>query len=178
MFNMSLETVHNPRSTDSASATPSNGTDLDTSIPDAALNQSLSPQAPSSVVENHSQEVANGADNGPGGTTSPSPGVTREMFNAEMTFEPRGYRPVASYDSVEHALASKVDPAKFEVFVDVKKGGFTAEEVAAIPDNAKRNNYYLGFVRQLFDVNEGIFKKGFWTSSEGIKKGASGFRVG
>jgi hypothetical protein len=100
------------------------------------------------------------------------------MFNAEMTFEPRGYRPVASYDSVEHALASKVDPAKFEVFVDVKKGGFTAEEVAAIPDNAKRNNYYLGFVRQLFDVNEGIFKKGFWTSSEGIKKGASGFRVG
>ena len=167
---MSLETAHNPRSTDGASATPSNGTALDTSIPDAVLNQSLSPQAPSSVVENHSQEDVNGADNGPGGTTSPSPGVTREKFNAEMTFEPRGYRPVAFYGSVEQALASKVDPAKFEVFVDVKKDGFTAEEVAAIPDNAKRNNYHIGFARQLFDVNEGIFTKGFWTSSEGIKK--------
>lgn len=167
---MSLQTAHTPRSTDAASATPSNGTALDTSIPDTVLNQSLSPQAPSSVVGNSSEQVVKSAETGPADAKSETPGVTRERFSAEMTFEPRGYRPVAFYSTVEQALASNVDPSKIEVFVDVKKGGFTADEVAAIPDNAKRNNYHLGFARQLFDANEGIFTKGFWTSSEGIKK--------
>jgi hypothetical protein len=87
-----------------------------------------------------------------------------------MTFERRGYQPLAFYSTVEQALAAKADPSKTAVFIDIKKGGFTAEEVAAIPDNAKTNDYHIGYMRQLFDRNEGIFTKGFWTSSEGLKK--------
>lgn len=193
---MALETTHTPRqtdapSTDGAGATQERDAVPHTSWPAHIFGESLTPQPTSPIAETSAREVVSSSESGVRETTPqtidvlpPSPEaslpsreappasgeVTRERFNAEMSFEPRGYRPVAFYGSVEQALASKVDPAKFEVFVDVKKGGFTTEEVAAIPDNAKRNNYHIGFARQLFDVNEGIFTKGFWTSSEGIKK--------
>jgi hypothetical protein len=185
-------------STDGAGAASERTAVPHTSWPADIFGESLTPQPTSPIAETSAREVVSTSESGARGTapqtlnvlppspeasplsreaTPPSPEappasgeVTRERFNAEMSFERRGYRPVEFYSTVEQALASNVDTSKVEVFVDVKKGGFTADEVTAIPDNAKRNNYHLGFARQLFDANEGIFTKGFWTSSEGIKK--------
>ncbi len=185
-------------STDGAGAASERTAVPHTSWSGDIFGESLTPQPTSPTAETSAREVVSTSESGARGTapqplnvlppspeaspppreaTPPSPEappasgeVTRERFNAEMSFERRGYRPVEFYSTVEQALASNVDTSKVEVFVDVKKGGFTADEVTAIPDNAKRNNYHLGFARQLFDANEGIFTKGFWTSSEGIKK--------
>jgi hypothetical protein len=87
-----------------------------------------------------------------------------------MKWERHGYRPTAYFKTVEDARASHHDLNRTEAYVSVKHGGFTADELAAIPDNAKQKNYYIGFAKQMLDSSEGIFTKKFWTSFEGIKK--------
>jgi len=109
----------------------------------------------------------------PTGTTPDSVGSTTlslENFHKEMKWEQHGYRPVAYYRTVEDARKAGADTSHFETYVSVQRGGFTEQELAAIPDNAKQKNYYLGFAKQMLDSSEGIFTKKFWTSFDGIKK--------
>jgi hypothetical protein len=97
-----------------------------------------------------------------GGTTA-----TLTDFHREMQWERHGYRPVSFFNTVEEARASTYDLSKTEAYVDVRKGGFTAEELAAVPDSAKHSEYYIGFAKALL---EGVFTKQFWTSFDGIGK--------
>jgi hypothetical protein len=142
----------------SASTTPSSGTTTDNS-----LNQSLTPAAEKPAATEPATRPTNTTD-----TTSSGP--TRENFNAEMKWERHGYRPVSFFKTVEQAVASQIDTNKIEVFVGVKDAGFTTNELAAVPDNAKRTSPTFPFVTQLLDPQEGMFTKKFWTSLEGIKK--------
>lgn len=129
----------------------------------------------------HSTTVAAGAEGGdpknnndrsgpetPRSPTSTPP--TAEDFRKEMVWERHGYRPVAYFRTVEEARASGRDLDKLETYVSVKASGFTKEELAALPNDAKQKNYYIGFAKQLLDSSEGVFTKKFWTSFEGIKK--------
>jgi hypothetical protein len=104
---------------------------------------------------------------------TPSPNsseVTLENFHKEMKWERHGYRPVSYFRTVEEARNSGADTSRVEAYVSVKHAGFTTQELAALPDNAKQSNYYIGFAKQLLDSSEGIFTKKFWTSFDGIKK--------
>lgn len=93
--------------------------------------------------------------------------ATLTDFHREMQWERHGYRPVSFFNTVEEARASTYDLSKTEAYVDVRKGGFTAEELAAVPDSAKHSEYYIGFAKELL---EGVFTKQFWTSFDGIGK--------
>lgn len=102
--------------------------------------------------------------------TGASSAATLENFHTEMEWERHGYRPTAHFKTVEDALNTGRDLAQTATYVSVRHSGFTAEELAAIPADAKQRSYHIGFAKQMFDSNEGIFTKRFWTSFEGIKK--------
>ena len=150
-------------------------------VPDSGHD--TSPSADRNTNEAHvSQEAATTADASlPTETAPPSPTGTKpdsvgsstlslENFHKEMKWEQHGYRPVAYYRTVEDARKAGADTSHFETYVSVQRGGFTEQELAAIPDNAKQKNYYFGFAKQMLDSSEGIFTKKFWTSFDGIKK--------
>jgi hypothetical protein len=136
-------------------------------------------RAPAAPTETPEAAADSAAKEHPAAETSPSTpteasasssAVSRENFQREMTWERHGYRPTAYFNTIEEARSPHHDLQRTEAYVSVKHGGFTAEELAAIPSNAKQTNYYIGFAKQMLDSNEGIFTKKFWTSFEGIKK--------
>lgn len=155
---MAFQAIQQFFSNKSASTTPSSGVTAD-----GSLNQSLTPP----VDQEASTEPAAPPTNT---TDTRSSGPTRENFDAEMKWERHGYRPITFFKTVEEAVASQIDTNKIEAFVGVKHAGFTADELAAIPDNAKITSNTFPFVTQLLDSQEGIFTKKFWTNFEGIKK--------
>ena len=123
--------------------------------------------APEAPVESATPEVDAGT---PAPSSTPP---TLEDFKNEVGWERYGYRPVAFFKTVQDAFArhgNDEDINKTDIYVSVKHGGFTEAELAAIPDDAKRKTYYLGFAKQLLDSSEGIFTKKFWTSFDGIKQ--------
>ena len=160
--------------------TPFTGFSFDTSEREAKNAAAREFAAPSENPSTAPSESPSAAPSSP----SPSPSTpevtpagsstttaaTLENFQKEMKWERHGYRPTAYFKTVEDARSSHHDLNKTEAYVSVKHGGFTAEELAAIPDNAKQKNYYIGFAKQMLDSNEGIFTRKFWTSFEGIKK--------
>ena len=140
--------------------------------PEPAAIPSPEPTPSTTVAAGAEGEVPKNANNEPGSETSSSPSSTTptaEDFRKEMEWERHGYRPVAYFRTVEEARSSGRDLDKFETYVSVKESGFTKEELAALPSDAKQKNYYIGFAKQLLDSSEGIFTKKFWTSFEGIK---------
>ena len=141
--------------------------------PEAAPTADATPAAAASTSTTPTAETTTPAEapvSPPSAPTATSSEATLENFHKEMKWERHGYRPTAYFKTVEDARASHHDLNRTEAYVSVKHGGFTAEELAAIPDNAKQKNYYIGFAKQMLDSNEGIFTKKFWTSFEGIKK--------
>ena len=141
--------------------------------PEPAAIPSPEPTPSTTVAAGAEGEVPKNANNEPVSETSSSPSSTTptaEDFRKEMEWERHGYRPVAYFRTVEEARSSGRDLDKFETYVSVKESGFTKEELAALPSDAKQKNYYIGFAKQLLDSSEGIFTKKFWTSFEGIKK--------
>ncbi len=161
-----------PGNIDLAAASLSETPHAPTPEPAAAI-PSPEPTPSTTVAAGAEGEVPKNANNEPVSETSSSPSSTTptaEDFRKEMVWERHGYRPVAYFRTVEEARSSGRDLDKFETYVSVKESGFTKEELAALPSDAKQKNYYIGFAKQLLDSSEGIFTKKFWTSFEGIKK--------
>jgi hypothetical protein len=141
--------------------------------PEAAPTADATPAAAASTSTTPTAETTTPAEapvSPPSAPTATSSEATLENFHKKMKSERHGYRPTAYFKTVEDARASHHDLNRTEAYVSVKHGGFTADELAAIPDNAKQKNYYIGFAKQMLDSSEGIFTKKFWTSFEGIKK--------
>ncbi len=141
--------------------------------PEAAPTADVTPAATASTSTTPTAETTAPVEapaSTPSAPTATSSEAILENFHKEMKWERHGYRPTAYFKTVEDARASHHDLNRTEAYVSVKHSGFTADELAAIPDNAKQKNYYIGFAKQMLDSNEGIFTKKFWTSFEGIKK--------
>jgi hypothetical protein len=157
-------------SNDDKLAVPVEGHDTspshDRSTKDAHVSQEATTTAEASVPT----ETATPAPTGTAPDSVGSSTLSLENFHKEMKWEQHGYRPVAHYRTVEDARKAGADTSHFETYVSVQRGGFTEQELAAIPDNAKQKNYYFGFAKQMLDSSEGIFTKKFWTSFDGIKK--------